>query len=131
MVNQVRIEGLSELRKALKSAEDGVEKELTRALKESGRPVPPAIRASQPWGRIPATVGSPTAAGTKARIPIRHKAALAAEFQTKGKYGATMTSKYGAPPRMGYKGLDSVADQVTDIIEGEMKDILTLKGWAT
>lgn len=127
----VKVEGLKEIRRELKAAGDGAEKELTRALKESGRPVPAAIRKSQVWSQIPATVGNPTSSGTKARIPIRHKGALAAEFQTKGKYGATMTSKYGGVPRLGYKGLDSVADQVVDILEKEMQDLLKLKGWAT
>jgi hypothetical protein len=128
----IRIEGLREFRADLKRALGANPRELARALRESGAILPPKIRSGAPQatGKLAGSVGSPTATGTKARIPIRAKHAVYAEFQTKGKYGATMTAKYGPPPRFGYRAVDESADELAERVYEGLKEIVTLYGWA-
>jgi hypothetical protein len=130
-VKTIRIEGLRELRMALKHAEDANPRELTRALKEAGKPVPPVIRVNAPrlTGELAASVGEPRATGTKGRIPITAPHAPFVEFQRRGRAGATWSAKYGPPPRFGYRSLDSKETEIANILDRELKEILTAHGW--
>lgn len=127
----VRIEGLKELRKALKDSVDATPRELTNALKAGAAPVPPAIASKTPvrTGELRASIGKPQASGTRAKVPIKARHASFAEFQKKGKYGSTMSARYGPPPRFGYRGLQTVEDQVAEITFRELKEIVTAHGW--
>lgn len=124
----VRIEGLAEFRQALKQAEGANPSELTKALREAGRILPGKIRPGM--GSVSAHVGSPTASGKKARIPVRHRASAIAEFSNKGKYGQTMNVRYGRTPRYGYRQVDKNADELSERLNDGMAQIVTIHGWA-
>lgn len=123
----VEIEGLRAFRQALKEAEGATPRELTNGLKQAGAILPDKIRPGM--GSVSAKVGRPTASGTKARIPVRHRAAAIAEFSNKGRYGATMNARYGRTPRYGYRAVDDHADQLTDRLYDALESIATVHGW--
>lgn len=129
----VRIEGLKEFRKALRASGAAAARELTKALKNAGRGLPPKMRVNAPrnqYGEIAAGVKNVRAAGTKARIPIVHRAAAIAEFSNKGAYGQTMTARYGETPRYGYKTVEEEAGTIERDVTNELTDLIGIMGWA-
>jgi hypothetical protein len=127
----VKIEGLKEFRKALRDATDANPRMLTAALKEAGAILPPKIRANAPsrTGALKGSVGNPLASGTKGRIPVRAKYAPFVEFRTGGGWGASMNSKYGSPPRFGYKAVADSSEQIIERIYDGLESIVTASGW--
>lgn len=124
---QVKITGLREFQTALRKAESANPKAMTQALKEAGSILPPKIRPGM--GSVSAGVGNPTASRTKARIPVRHRASAIAEFSNQGKYGATMTARYGPPPRFGYRVVEDNLREIEDRIWKGIEEVATVNGW--
>ena len=127
----VRIEGLKELRKDAKKAGKEANRALTNALKKGAESVPPAMRRFAPErkGALAAGIGKPTASGSRVTIAAKAGHSAIIEFAKKGRLGATLTARYGAAPRFGYRALDDQADQVVEVTERELEPILTAYGW--
>lgn len=128
----VKVIGLKEFRQALKQSADANPRELTKVLKDAGSVIPPRIQRHAPRasGELAGSVGRVQASGTKGRIPIKARHATFAEFQKKGAYGATMSSRYGGTPRFGYRAVEESVNEVTDRIYDGMEQIITIHGWA-
>lgn len=127
----LKIEGLKEFRKALRDSIDASPRELTKALKTAGEILPARIRELAPrrTGALAALVGRPQASGTKGRIPVKARHALPVEFAKHGRAGATLTARYGPPPRYGYKAIEKAADEMQDRVFKELKEVITAHGW--
>lgn len=128
----VKVEGLKEFRKALKDAEGANPREMTKALKDAGTILPPKIRSNAPrkTGELAGSVGNVSASGTKGRVPVRAKHSAPVEFSKRGAAARTLTSKYGPPPRFGYKAVADSAGQIEEALFKGLEDIIHIHGWA-
>lgn len=126
----LQIEGLKEFRKALRDSINASPRELTKALKTAGEVLPDKIRQAASFSsQIPASVGRPRASGTKARIPVKARHALPVEFAKHGRAAATLSARYGPPPRFGYKALERNAKLIEDRVFDGLKEVITVHGW--
>lgn len=130
MPASVKIEGLAEFRRALRSASDASPRELSAALRRAGEPIVARAATLAPR-RSGALAGSyaPRVSGLTAQIASRVPYGPGAEWGTRGKFAGF--TRYGAPgSRFAGRALEETSDEVARIVEDELRDIAEIHGWA-
>lgn len=128
------IEGLDDLRRDLRRAEAGSTREVSKALRKVGQ-IPRArgiqLAPRRAGGRIAAIASAARiqVRGSSAALVYRGIAGTVVEFQRAGRRGATLTARYGAPPRFAFKALAQTAPQIVEAINRELAEILSVHGW--
>lgn len=132
MASGVRIENLRSFQSDLKRAEDASTREMTAALKKAGDPIVQLAGSLSPRGPTGRLRGSYRAQvrGTTGKIESSVPYGGGAEWGARGKFAGF--NRYGAPgTRFAGRAVEEKADEVGDIIMEELKEIVTLHGWAS
>lgn len=123
----IRVEGLTELRAACRSALGRAPRELTAGLKRAG-----AIPIKEAAANVPRLTGA-LAAGYKASvrgstgdIVSNVPYAGGAEWGQRGKWSGFP----GAPPRYAGAAIDTKAEEIEEAILDELREVVTILGWA-
>jgi hypothetical protein len=130
MPTGIYISNLKEFQADLKAAMDATPRELTKALKVGGQPIIDSLRGI-PAHRSGALASSYKASvrGTTGSIVNAQPYAGGAEWGAHGHWKGFM--KYGPPGRFGALAIEVQADAVLQLIAEQLKDIITLHGWAS
>ncbi len=126
---EIRIDGLAELRRAIRTADGRAPRELTAGLKRAAEPILSRLRGI-PARRTGDLAGSYKASvrGTSANIVTGVPYGAGAEW---GRYGRWRGfERYGAVPRFVWPAVEAEAKVVMGLIAEELEELLTIRGWA-
>lgn len=140
VITNVVVLGLSEFRRDLRRAHKALPRELTKALREAGKPARAAAAGRVPRGATGRTAAAfrIRASGRLGRIvnPLPHAGVLewATTFMRKsrspGRAPHQVTMRKGPPPpRYAQPAVASVAPIIAVIIHRELQRIITAFGW--
>jgi phage gpG-like protein len=134
----VDLEGMKELRQALKEAEDAMPRELTKALKTAVAPVRDRAAANamglpNASGRLAGSLtlfSQARRAGFGSDLPYAGVEEFATTYQRRTPSGGTtQVHLSGAPPRYGYRALDDMGEQVANSIAEAIFEVCRCHGW--
>lgn len=121
------IVGLAEFRAAATRAAAANPRLITSGLKKAGVPIVAEIasRAPRRTGRLAAGF-STAVAGPRADIVSRVPYAGGAEWGSRGKWAGFA----GSPPRFVVPSIEARLDAAALILEHELRDVISIYGWA-
>lgn len=132
----IKIEGLSDLRKALRAAADGSPKEITKALKPGATRLASTARSLAPHrsGKLAASIkpfARGTSAGAQTKLPYAGVMEWATTYHRGGRRPGevTLVNVEGSPPRYLNKARDEVAPKVVDDLFKALIEIASAHGW--
>lgn len=128
MASGVVVEGLSEFRRAVRTAAGRFPRELPLALKKAGVPIVAQAAAMAPrlTGRL-ASGYKVSVSGTRASVVSSVPYAGGAEWGQFGKWSGF--ARYGPAPRFVGAALESREAEVLLIVDLELRDIIEAYGW--
>lgn len=136
MPELVEIEGLTELRRAMRQAADATPAELSRALREASKVLQRRMVALAPSrdGKLRASIrpfSTATSSGARSRLPYAAVQEFAKAYRRTraGKTHRVVMHNVGEPPRFGYKALDQVQDELIAAVHEAIITLLAAKGW--
>lgn len=126
---KVEIEGLAQFQRELKKAGGENPKAMQDALKQVGGYLSPKINPPRDKGTLAASKGAPRATAKKGSIPMRAKHSAPVEFSKRGAAAASLTAKYGPPPRYGYRAVQDNLAQLEEMIWEGIEEVAKVHGW--
>lgn len=127
---QIIVHGLAEFRAAARAAIGKAPRALTGALRKAGQPILRRARSDVPHqtGLLSSSL-KVSVRSTTGSIVSAAPYAGGAEWGRHGKW-AGWVSKHGGPPRFVWPAVESEQDEVIDILDAELKEVITILGWA-
>jgi len=127
VANQIIVQGLTEFRLAVRRAAATNPRLITTGLKKAGAPIlaEASSRAPRRTGRLAGSLKT-SVRGSRADIVSSVPYAGGAEWGSRGKWSGFP----GSPPRFVVPAVESRLDAATLILERELRDVISIYGWA-
>ena len=127
----IEITNLGDFQADIHRAIDANAPTLAKAVKAGGDPVLERAKdlAPRDTGTLAAS-GRNESSGATGSIVFAGGQAIGADLSTGARWQG-FQSRYGPPPRYGYRALNEQADALFDAVTKDMGDIITINGWAT